>query len=57
MANQLNEFMYEIEGYSKRNYYKQDQEYSTHDRILDILIEFCNDSKNLLARQNALQWI
>jgi hypothetical protein len=42
-ANKLiNEFMSEIEPYSRRNFYKEDQTVATHSKIIDILIKTCN---------------
>jgi hypothetical protein len=38
----INEFMHEINSYSERNYYKEDQTVLTHSKILDILIKICN---------------
>ena len=41
--------MQEIEPYSRRNCYKEDQAQITHSSIIDILIKICNDKTNTLA--------
>lgn len=50
--------MSEIEPYSRRNFYKEDQAVMTHGIIIDILIKICNSKMMALnAQKVAISWI